>query len=162
MFKFEMSGKKLKSDKLSDLLYLIELEFIHEDAYIEALFKKHGKHWHNFTDDKNYIIDEKLADWLSDKELTDSEIYDIIMKETRSLGKVYEWHVNRWVEYPRVPYYYFVGHDTNNTNKESAFTEFDSIEDLAWEFYDGYVGDALNDTEYVFSEVEYKEWINPK
>ena len=56
-------------------------------------------------------------------------------------------------------YYYFTGHDSNNTKRPEAFIEYDSVQALADEHYEGDLDAALKDNEYVFSDEEYEDWI---
>jgi hypothetical protein len=57
-------------------------------------------------------------------------------------------------------YYYFCGHDSCKKPDENAFLEFDSLQELADHFYESNCDDALSDSEYVFDEEEYLDYIN--
>lgn len=53
-------------------------------------------------------------------------------------------------------YYYMVGEG----QKESDFIEYENIQELANERYNGNANKALNDTMYVFDKDEYEAWID--
>ena len=53
-------------------------------------------------------------------------------------------------------YYYMVGEG----QKESDFIEYENIQELANEHYNGSVDKALDDTMYVFDKDEYEAWID--
>ena len=53
-------------------------------------------------------------------------------------------------------YYYMTGEG----QKESDFIEYENIQELANEHYNGDVNKALDDTMYVFDKDEYEAWID--
>lgn len=53
-------------------------------------------------------------------------------------------------------YYYMTGEG----QKESDFIEYENIQELANEHYNGDVNKALDDTMYVFDKDEYEVWID--
>ena len=53
-------------------------------------------------------------------------------------------------------YYYMTGEG----QKESDFIEYENIQELANEHYNGDVNKALDDTMYVFDNDEYEAWID--
>ena len=53
-------------------------------------------------------------------------------------------------------YYYMTGEG----QKESDFIEYENIQELANEHYNGDINKALDDTMYVFDKDEYEAWIN--
>ena len=53
-------------------------------------------------------------------------------------------------------YYYMIGEG----QKASDFIEYESIQELANEHYNGDTNKALNDTMYVFDNDEYEAWTD--
>lgn len=53
-------------------------------------------------------------------------------------------------------YYYMTGEG----QKESDFIEYENIQELANEHYNGDINKAIDDTMYVFDKDEYEAWID--